>query len=202
MRQACLVIATVLALIQATSAFHFNLPVGQPQCFVFEAGTDLTTVTVTYMLRFLDMDNQQVSCSVTDPLKKLVVQPEITNMELSHFSFQTSVSGRYDICFVKTGQGNAQMELDIDSQLNQDYRDPTVPVAEYELPLADLMPVIYQSKNEIDILNARQDRFEITAVSTYRRVVFFTLVNLACGIGAALWQVWNLRRFFKQKKIV
>jgi p24 family protein beta-1 len=184
------------------SAFHFALPAFDEQCFIYEAGADLTTVTVNYLLRPKAGGSALVEAVVYDPQRTVILKPAVSYQDVAHFSFQTASIGRYDVCFKRVTEPGVEMELDIDAALNQDYRDPTVHAVEYEIPVIELMPIIAEASNEIDTLSSRQDRFEQTANSTYFRVIVFTVINALAGLGAGVWQIWNLRRFFKEKKVV
>jgi hypothetical protein len=195
-------VALLLAAATPAAAFHFALPAYDEQCFIYEAGSDLTTVTVTYVLKLKAGGTPTIEVAVYDPQRTVLDKPSVTFHNVQHFSFQTASIGRYDVCFKRVSEPAVDMEVDIDATLNQDYRDPTVQAIEYEVPVVELMPLIAQSASEIETLSTRQDQFEQTANSTYFRVIFFTALNALVGLGAGLWQVWNLRRFFKEKKLV
>eukprot|EP00672_Neobodo_designis_P011958 CAMPEP_0174855926 /NCGR_PEP_ID=MMETSP1114-20130205/34608_1 /TAXON_ID=312471 /ORGANISM="Neobodo designis, Strain CCAP 1951/1" /LENGTH=201 /DNA_ID=CAMNT_0016090699 /DNA_START=41 /DNA_END=646 /DNA_ORIENTATION=+ len=201
MLRLCAVALLSLAVVPAMG-FHFTLPAYDEQCFIYEASADLSTVTVTYLLTPKTVDSPTVEAVVYDPQRTIVMKPPVAFRELAHFSFQTASIGRYDVCFKRVTEPATEMEIDIDSALNQDYRDPTIHASAYEVPVVELMPVLGQAVDEMETLSARQDRFERTANSTYFRVILFTVLNAAAGLGAGLWQVWNLRRFFKEKKVV
>lgn len=186
-----------------TDAFYFLLHVHEKTCFAHEGGTDLATVTVNYVIRNEFGEKGDVKITVADPSKTIISTPRLEYSAARQFTFQTTMAGRYDVCMVRTGgTGSIEVEIDISSEYNQDYRDPAVPISAYQIPIYALTPQLAQSMNEVEYLSARQDRFEVTANSTHTRVIFFTLLNAFLGVGAALWQVWNLRRFFKEKKVV
>ena len=95
-----------------------------------------------------------------------------------------------------------QVELDILSTANLNYRDPAMTQDDYGALTMMLLPLFEQAETEIDYLTMRSERFERTVSSTYSRVFWFTIIEIVLMFGIVGWQIWSLRRFFKDKKVV
>lgn len=207
MRSLLLIAAATLAFVvtPADAAAYFLLTAGPPQCFVHEASPDQQTVTVHYLTKSTTHTVMyQTVITVTDPLRQTVGEPHKMSAEQeSTFTFQTQHTGRYDVCVaLENADYPVKVELEISASNDMDYRDPAVPATDYLNALIDVMPLVGQSASELEYLSARQDRFEATVSSTYWRVVVCTLLNFVVGLGAAIWQILHLRKFFKEKKVV
>ena len=105
------------------AAFHFTLPSYDEQCFIFEAGSDLSTVTATYRLTPKSGSGSHaaptVEAVVYDPQRTIVMKPPVSFNTVAHFSFQTASIGRYDVCFKRVTEPAVEMEIDIDAALDE-----------------------------------------------------------------------------------
>ena len=221
------IVVVTTALISSVAGFTLVLPTAQEQCFVHEGSTSLSTVTVHYTVTAEptpaygsgNVPETVVTAVVKHPLGNTVpIGKTKSGDSLFHaikdnsfdlqknseheFTFETSVEGRWLVCITKKSGGHTSMELEITGALNQNFRDPHSTSSDYDAKTMDLRHIMELLRSEVEYLSLRQDRFEVTANSTFNRVIFFTLVNFAAGVGAAAWQIVHLRRFFKEKKVV
>jgi len=147
----------------------------------------------------------------------------------SHTGFTTSKAGEWEICFTwraalsysqarernmfnkNKKQANndednkdnlPQLEVDILSTVNMDFRDPSLTQEDYGVLTMLLMPQFEQAEYEMDYLITRSGQFEQTVNSTYTRIVWLTILEVVLIGGIVVWQVLSLRKFFKDKKVV
>ena len=101
----------------------------------------------------------------------------------------------------------AAVELTIESERDASATAPTsgkvtASMQEYNEKINTVQNYISAAKQEAEYLADRQERFDQTVASTYSRVMWFTIINFVVMVSAGVWQVLNLKKFFKEKKIV
>lgn len=197
-------VAVLATLATPTHGFAFYLAPNIKQCFPQQAGPDQATVSAHYLTDEPASDSTTLKATVVDPQNKEHFSQDLAMAADEHFSFQTTQAGRYNLCLLYTGPTGTRlrMEMNVVAQDDLDFRDPGIHVLEYMKPVKALYSRVELVVNEMDYLVGRQARFDDTASSTYWRVVGFTVFSGAVSVGACLWQVFTLKKFFKEKKIV
>ena len=112
------------------------------------------------------------------------------------------MAGSWEICLKWNADYAVRMELDVEGSVDMNYRDPSIKADDYSALTDKVLPLFEKAEYEIDYLTTRSERFEKTVSSTYFRVIFFTIVEIVLMAAAVGWQIWSLRRFFKEKKVV
>jgi hypothetical protein len=57
-------------------------------------------------------------------------------------------------------------------------------------------------KSEQHYMQTREARFKETSDSTYSRVFWMGILQFTVLVGMGVWQILNLKSFFKAKKLV
>ena len=223
-----LLLLCLVLLAAPAAAFHFYIEPGMKQCFIHAPIAGSSSVHAKYHAAIVDKRDRVTSgqsnagpspvdgatgdlrLNVLLTTKHVPVHYETLayNAEDAEFSFPANAVESYTMCFsasfASSPDWQARVELDVEAYSGDPNHRPDGP----ETGLA-YMRGIRAMYGHVDTLvreNAeaatRMAAFEGTAESTHRRVIFWTVVNGAVAVGACLWQVWSLKRFFKDKKIV
>ena len=122
----------------------------------------------------------------------------------NRFSFTTSDPGRYNICLKNTKVNTLEIKLKLEIGIELLIEMPKTgnEIKSIEDTTIRAKNLTLQLQNEMSGL--RKTGFEQHNVnkSTTRNVVIFGVLSVAIIIGSALTQIWYLKRFFRQKKIV
>jgi len=213
------VLLCVMALVGVVRGLYISLPLNEEQCFGYEVRREqheqVIQVVLTYKTRMADA-SAGIAGSVTLPNERPGPDLSIAaDGNEGMFKFDAYMGGLYRICL--TYRHNSPdhflpMQLLLQFHASNDpiraqWTKPGIGIA---APSDDTYaPMIENVENLITIvteslssLSQKQDAFDGTVRSAYRRVVFFTITNivLVCGIG--WWQLTKLRNFFREKKLV
>merc|ERR1712146_335265 len=71
-----------------------------------------------------------------------------------------------------------------------------------EIEMRKLEDKMKQLNKEMMYIRAREAAMRDTNESTNARVLFFSLLSMGTLVGLGLWQVFYLRRFFQQRKLI
>lgn len=191
----------------------FYLPTNREQCFQHEAVRysfeDSVKVDAHYKVRNTEsVRDGQIIAVVRNPTKMEIYRDKLNLDGRDQFSFPATITGTYHVCLLLQGTNNpAAVELQIESERDASAIASTsgkisATMQEYNEKITTVQNYILTAKQEADYLSERQERFDKTVASTYSRVMWFTVINFVVMVGASVWQVLSLKRFFKEKKIV
>ena len=131
---------------------------------------------------------------------------ELIGEKKNRFSFITADSGRYNVCLKTTKVNSLELHIKLESgvgnavETEKPKADNKLKVVEHIASVSKNLTI--QLQNEMNDL--RRTGFEQHNVnrSTTKNVILFGILSVAIIIASAVIQIWYLKRFFKQKKIV
>lgn len=199
---------TILLLVSlaACRSYVYLVP-AKTSCFIFEANAEMQTIMAS-------VESDQFSGSVfieayysSDPRTSLSRQT--VEKSGDGISFSTARAGGYHICFTYASDELVPLKasISISSTMDLDYNSAAssasgASASEQAKALDLLAPLVEQTTQESGYLLNRQQEFDGTVYSTHNRVLIFTLLNVIIVIGAGGWQLFYIRKFLKDKKVV
>lgn len=210
------VVVALVLLAPPTAAFHFYVESGKKACFV-HFPKEAMTLHAAYAAQLLaptSNSEQMPANGLKIHLVAVDTGGAVTEeLHLDYSDEPTSLAvaikdDKVTLCFAPAADtpkgARARIELDVDPAAPDEHHRSEGPEAglQYMRSVKHLYPLVDAFKLEQETAMDRLGEFDGTAESTHRRVIFWTVVNGAVAVGACLWQVWSLKRFFKDKKIV
>merc|ERR1712065_45158 len=185
----CLV---ALALAAPAAAFMFDMEANTPKCFSESMEADELVrgqfYTVESTARAVDM-------LITDEADNVLVQKE--EIWSGKFAFTTKMEGNHKVCFTLKVTGNGEItpearrvEVNLFTGVDAiDYSD----VAKREDFVTSVL-------TEMKRQRTYEEEHRDTNESTNSRVPWFAIFNMGVVVSFGLWEVWYLRKYFKDKK--
>jgi hypothetical protein len=185
---------------------------GGKKCFLEDLPKD-TLVLVKYTsTRIGGPENQEEkgwTVSITGPSNELITQRKLG--EEGRYAFTTQVGGEHKICLENNEGGwsrsNAEFKLQLDIETGvgaTDYSEVArlESLNAMEVQLRQLNDAVQEIISEQMYQKIREEAFRQTSEGTYSRVLLWSVGQTLLLIGSALWQIWHLKHFFHQKKVV
>ncbi|KAF0981006.1 hypothetical protein FDP41_012794 [Naegleria fowleri] len=200
-----------MVLIHCTNAIQTELHAGKSVCFSEDLPAN-TPVTITYS------PPPTVALStliVRDPFGSILLEERDFTSHQPHRTFLTTkgdVSGQYEICILPTQFSKdhiykqpvfAQITIDAD-RFHYEKDQPTTKdeVEKLDTLLQDVRHKIDSISLEQYYFKEREERFRHTTDSTHERCWWLGVCKFSLLVGVTLWQMTNLRSFFKKKKLI
>ncbi|KAL9647163.1 hypothetical protein ABK040_004879 [Willaertia magna] len=181
---------------------------GKSLCFTEDLNPN-TPVLITYT------PAQQVTKSslvVKDPFGVTVVDEKniqySPNGFRSHFNTNLGVAGIYEICISIISANSYGPHLNkFELEIDRDHHENNLPESKERVDqlnnlLSRVNTALDSIRGEQYYLKDREERFRQTTDSTYDRCFYLGLFKLLFLIGISIWQLTNLRSFFKKKKLI
>jgi len=166
----------------------------------------------------MNNDNQQQVPSGQTGLKVTVTDPEgvqslqrVLGLE-GRFAFTSQLGGEHKICLtLNTPAGwfsekmKLKLHLDIETgESATDYEDlaKSEHLSALEVEVRRLNDRIKDIRSEQNYQRAREMDFRDTSEETNTRVVWWSIIQTLILVGAGMWQISHLKKFFKTKKLV
>ncbi|EKM57617.1 uncharacterized protein PHACADRAFT_206508 [Phanerochaete carnosa HHB-10118-sp] len=159
-------------------------------------------------------DGQRVDIEIVDsgPEKNVYLSKRGINGEARFAITAHSTEGDVGVCFknyLDVAEGGQQQKrvIDLDVDIGADAVDYNAianqeSLSALETEMRKLEGIVKEVVDELSYLKKREERFQLTNVSTKKRVqnfAWFTLVALIC---LGVWQIFHLRAFFKRKYLI
>ncbi|XP_003962677.1 transmembrane emp24 domain-containing protein 10 [Takifugu rubripes] len=187
-------------------AINFHLPVNSVKC-LYEDTQENVLFAGEYELS--DEPRTTTDLKIIDSKGFLLYIRQ--NATKGRFSFTTEKQDKFDLCFYSRspmGSGKVpdqMVKLNVKSGVEAQDRKGTENW-EKLTPLEAKMKEIEQLAQSIAessvFFMKRKEEMESTNASTNSRVLFLSIISMACLSALALWQVFYLKRFFKTRKLI
>jgi len=207
----------LLALLLAplTAAIKFELPAYRfpPQKCIWNAAHPNALVIVTANMG--PGENQRVDIEIVDAgsdknvyLSKKGIKGE------SRFAVTAHSEGDIGVClknYLDASVANSGKQysrvIDLDVDIGADAVDYNAianqeSLSGLETEMRKLEGVVKEIVDELGYLRQREERFQITNMSTNSRVQSFAWFTLFALLGLGVWQIFHLRAFFKRKYLI
>ncbi|KAL0477284.1 transmembrane emp24 domain-containing protein ECA [Acrasis kona] len=208
-----------------TNALFTFLTEGTNYCFIEDLNED-TQVIVSYKCPTLDakyraeianrahVDQHEFSikAEVRDPFGNVLLDRKITDPEGTvTFKSLREVSGIYEICFFPSSlawfsstqkiEFHVKVEIDYDAK-ESDKIESKERIDKLDEMIKRLKNQVEDVKHEQNYIQTRESRFKETTDSTHSRVFWMGFLQFSVLVGLGVWQILNLKSFFKAKKLV
>ncbi|CAD8140612.1 unnamed protein product [Paramecium pentaurelia] len=190
-----------------SNALTFYLTEGKQRCFLDEYTANTVVIGAHQLLDKVQPNGGGVELSVLDPDNQVVLT-KMTNSDEGKFTFTTKKQGRYQVCLKMSNSkgwfGDKKQPLyflRIKQGENQEFSS-----AAKESQITGLKQKIKSlQKQEDDFIKLQQmnreneDKLSIENIKINDNVFNATLIQIFVIIGAGIFQIYSLRRFFAQK---
>jgi len=158
--------------------------------------------------------NQRVDIEIIDssPQKNVYLNKKDIKGE-TRLAVTSHADGEVGVCFKNyldneindTIQRSRIVDLDVD--IGADAVDYNAianqeSLSGLETEMRKLEGVVQEIVDELDYLKRREERFQITNVSTNLRVQNFAWFTIVALLSLGVWQIMHLRSFFKRKYLI
>lgn len=196
-----------------TNCLYFYLSRGENRCFYDEFYSE-----VVVMMRFKILDTNislmkknenRVKISIEGIDNKKIAFRFKTEKIIGKFSQAIEKTGHYKICvtsddddlFAKKDKVKFQLSIDTDQD---DFEETEGVVKNKDFDLVDQkMKKLVKKANEIDKMQQFQmeteDDFSNTQMDNSNRIVTMTICQIVIVMIIGLWQIFSLRKIFKEK---
>ncbi|KAK9050836.1 hypothetical protein SSX86_030192 [Deinandra increscens subsp. villosa] len=209
--RAVIVLVWWCATTSTTRAIWLDLPDSGTKC-VSEDIHNNVVVLADYSL----INNQEdshlhpaatISVKVTSPYGNNLHHNE--NTTHGQFAFTTTESGNYLACFWVDGnhQAGNRLTVSLDWRVGIAAKDwesvaKKEKIEGVEFELTKLEGAVEAIHENLIFLKNREAEMRVVSEKTNARVAWFSIMSLGVCIGAAVLQVWYLKRFFHKKKLI
>ncbi|KAI0628552.1 emp24/gp25L/p24 family/GOLD-domain-containing protein [Trametes polyzona] len=210
-----LFLALAACLTQSVLAIKFNLPASRypPAKCVWNAAHPGALVIITANVG--PGEGQRLDIEVVDSSehKNVYLSKKDINGE-KRFAITAHAEEDIGVCFrnyLDSGVPNdgktRSRVVDLDIDIGADAVDYNAianqeSLSALETEMRKLEGIVKEIVDEMEYLKAREERFQLTNVSTRRRVKNFAWFTIASLVGLGIWQIFHLRAFFKRKYLI
>ncbi|KAH9046830.1 emp24/gp25L/p24 family/GOLD-domain-containing protein [Lactarius hengduanensis] len=211
-----LTLLSVLILSHPTRAIKFSLPASRyppPKC-IWNAAHMNALVIVTANVG--PGTGQRVDIEIIDssPQKNVYLHKKDIKTE-TRLAITSHSEGEVGVCFknhldhdVPAHEAKAKARIiDLDVDIGADAVDYNAianqeSLSGLETEMRKLEGIVKEIVDEMDYLKKREERFQVTNVSTNLRVQNFAWFTIAALLALGAWQIMHLRSFFKRKYLI
>jgi len=207
-----ILLLTISTFFTANGSYFYLLDT-EPSCFLEDVPED-TAILVKYAnldLEQLGMglgDQQQIArIVVTDPNSRNVVIQDCSKK--GQVAFTSRISGDYKICvdILHSPRQGRQYKFGLKVASASETQDYSA-LAKQEhfsaivVEMTKINDRIQQQKQELLYLRSIEEKIRDETENVHDRVLYFFLGQTVIIVGAMLFQIFKLRRFFKAKQLV
>merc|ERR1712146_83375 len=210
MRSSTLLVALCVALAaQHAHALMFYLPAAIEKCFSDEYAYDVL-VSGEFRVTTPGIENtKRLKLLITDNSGNIVYDNK--GEQSGKFGFTTALAGEYKFCLTDEWRGGSDrsadrlIELIVHSGVEaQDYsaiakKEHLKPL---ELELRRIEDTVEMIQKDFEYMRDREAVMRDTNESTFTRVSYLSLFSVGCLVALAVWQLFYLKRYFTQKKLL
>mmetsp|Transcript_22974 Transcript_22974/g.25510 ORF Transcript_22974/g.25510 Transcript_22974/m.25510 type:complete len:217 (-) Transcript_22974:55-705(-) len=216
MRQA---LALAMCLVLHAEGMYFHITEGKQRCFIEEVPED-TLVMATYHSadykkttpagdhRAQNNPRTVIKISVLDPDGELLVSHDAE--KTGRVAFTSPAGGEHKICvltntsswFGQTRTFRFKMQVHYGEHAT-DYKEVAKQehLSAIEVEIRKLNDKIRDIRAEQEYQQTREEQFRNVSESTNGRVMWFSIFQTVILFLSGLWQIANLKSFFKSKKL-
>ncbi|KAF9094615.1 vesicle coat component [Mortierella sp. GBA35] len=215
---ACAALIVLITLLQATvQAVKFELPAQTaadsfPVCISHYVDAE---VDFYVKIKVGSGPHQKVSAEITDDSDNLnqLWRKDSLSEELQRASLKSHHSGDVVACFTNILTEGYQPDprymriVDIDFEIGSETID-YVKLAEVEklkpmeVELRKLEDLVKDIVDNMEHLQAREEKMRNTNESTNARVQWFSTLTMVILVALGVWQIFYLKRFFRKKRLI
>jgi len=197
---------------------YFYIGEKETKCFIEELPEDIM-VTGKYKAQFYDKQTKDyidsppgmgMHVSIKDPDNKVILD-KVYGSE-GAFTFTTHTPGEQNICIGSNSTrwslfsgGKIRVYLNIQiGEQTIDYKEVAEKekLTELQLRVRQLLDQLDQIQKEQNYQRIREGRFRKTSEDTKDRVLYWAIIQFCLLVGAGVFQMHHLKRFFEEKKLV
>ncbi|KAI8620976.1 emp24/gp25L/p24 family/GOLD-domain-containing protein [Chytriomyces sp. MP71] len=213
----CVVLALTVVLALCADALKFELPSAPPggvrRCVKQYILAD-TLVVGHYEVGPDNNGGQRVDVEIFDdaPVASKYYHKNSVGDSSQKFTFNTHETANIHYCFTNTNTNQGYHEsaghkrtiaLHVDTGAEaEDYSETKKNLEPMEQELYRLERISKQLTEEMDMLKADEEKMRDVNESTNSRVALLSTLSIIVLVGAAGWQLYYLRSFFRSKKIL
>ena len=208
----CIIFIITILSSSQVFAIYIELFAGKSVCFTEDLPPN-TSVFIEYAPPSSVMLSTIV---VRDPFGSVVLEErDFTTADHSHktqFTTKGDISGQHEICIVPTQISQdlsykQQVFARVVIEANKEHVEKDMPeskehVEKLDKLLQGVSGRIEAITYELIYLKERESRFRITTDSTFDRTWYLGITKFTLLIIVTVWQMTNLRMFFKKKKLI
>ncbi|KAL9647860.1 hypothetical protein ABK040_008133 [Willaertia magna] len=150
-----------------------------------------------------------ISIKITDPFGYTLKEEHVsqTTKQTYHLKAKEDISGEYKICFTFYPSDLRAIYLDVKVEVDFDHHESQQVEKQDRIErlndlLSNLKEQIRMIGDEQSYFKTREERFRQTTDSTYTRTFWMGAVKFLLISVLTVWQIMNLRTFFKKKKLI
>lgn len=209
-----LALAFALLLLQPVFGLYIYVTDGQQKCFIEEVPAETLIVGTYKNPDFVpygrpDFNGVGLKLNVQDPANNMVLTKAL-DVE-GKFAFTSAAGGEYQLCFSTNssrwfGQPKKfrfDIKLDV-GETGIDYQEVAKRehLSDLEVEIRKLNDKVKDIIREQQYQRGRETSFRNTSESTNDRVKWWSIFQTVVMVTAGVWQIWHIKRFLKNKKIV
>ncbi|KAK4792697.1 hypothetical protein SAY86_023132 [Trapa natans] len=203
-------------LIAALLAFHFvaevaegiwlYLPAKGTKCVSEEIHHNVVVLAVYFVVSDGHSHDPTLSVKVTSPYGNNL--HHTANVTHGQFAFTSDEAGNYEACFwVDSQHQESEVIVNLDWKIGIAAKDwesvaKKEKIEGVDLALRKLGGVVEDIHENLLYLRSREADMRIVSEKTNARVAWFSIMSLGVCIVVSGLQLWNLKRFFQNKKLI
>ncbi|KAG2381564.1 hypothetical protein C9374_005948 [Naegleria lovaniensis] len=147
--------------------------------------------------------------TVMDPFGQTLKDERLESLRKNvyHLKARSDVTGEYELCFTYNSQFaeftyvDVKVEVDVHHHTLGEH-ESVEKIERLNNLLQDVKQQIQLVSDEQNYFRVRETRFRDTTDSTYERTFWLGFVKFILLVVVTVWQLYNLRGFFKTKKLI
>ncbi|KAK7247314.1 hypothetical protein RIF29_42195 [Crotalaria pallida] len=196
-------------LVPSALAIWLTLPSSGTKCVSEEIQSNVVVLADYIVIpnRNDDFGSPTIALKVTSPYGNDLHHKE--NTTYGNFAFTSQEAGSYMACFRADGhnQGGEEITLNLDWKIGIAAKDwdsvaRKEKIEGVELELRKLEGVADAIHKNMLYLKHREEGVRTVSEKTNSRVAWFGIMSLGICITVSALQVWRLKRFFRNKKLI
>ncbi|UYV62437.1 TMED4 [Cordylochernes scorpioides] len=197
-------------------SLYFHIGETERKCFIEEIPDDILVVG-KYKIELYDRDTKEFNppspqigmhVEIRDPDDKMILS-KIYSAE-GKFTFNSAIPGEHVICLMSNSTKwfhASQLRVHLDIQVGEHAVDYAIlaqkeKLTELQLRVRQLLDQLEDITKEQNYQRFREERFRHISESTSRRVLWWSLAQIAVLICLAYFKVRHLKSFFLAKKLI
>ncbi|KAF0984972.1 hypothetical protein FDP41_000011 [Naegleria fowleri] len=200
------VFLVMMSLIGSSNATIIHLPRDTRFC-LHEHLSENTPFKVSVTPGFTITDS--IHFTVTDPFGQTLKDERLDSLRQNtyHLKARSDVTGDYELCFTYNSRfveftfADVKVEVDVHHHTLGEH-ESVEKIERLSNLLQDIKQQIQLVSDEQTYFRVRETRFRDTTDSTYERTFWLGFLKFILLVTVTVWQLYNLRGFFKTKKLI
>ncbi|KAI3439317.1 GOLD domain-containing protein [Psidium guajava] len=193
-------------LVEKSQAIWLNLPAAGTKCVSEEIQHNVVVLADYVIVSNYESSIPTISVKVTSPYGNILHHKE--NVTHGQFAFTTSEPGNHQACFwVDSNERGGEVSVIIDWRTGIAAKDwesvaRKEKIQGVELELRKLQGTVEAILITMSYLKIREAEMRTVSERTNARVAWFSIMSLGVCITVSGLQLWLLKRFFQNKKLI